>query len=155
MKTQYLIGTLFWIVVAFFIAIEAYRLGLGHFHHPGPGFIFFFGALLIIILGTIDLAINFTIKEKRGEIKKIKPLWSGLQWGKVLLALSGLIIYIYVLKYLGFFLSVFLLSVLLFNGVGSSKWWMGIGLSLITSLFFYLLFQIGLNIPFPQGFLNF
>ncbi len=49
------LASIFWIMIGIYVAIHAYLLGLGSFHHPGPGFILFLVALFLTILGAIDL----------------------------------------------------------------------------------------------------
>lgn len=54
MITHYRIGSLFWLLIGVYTAVSAYQLGLGSFRQPGPGFIFFLAASLLVILSVID-----------------------------------------------------------------------------------------------------
>ena len=60
----------------------------GQVYHPGRGFIFFLAALLLIILGAIDLARTFMRKRKAVRDELESPIWRGVQWQRVLLVLS-------------------------------------------------------------------
>lgn len=149
------VGSAFWMIIGVYIGIGAYRLGLGNFHQPGPGFIFFSAALVLTILGAIDFVVSFIGKPEKGGGKTGKPIWSGVRWPKVFLVLSGLSLYTYLFNVLGFLTSTFLLMVFLFKAVEPTKWWVSIVGSLITILFSYGIFQAWLKVPFPQGFLGF
>ena len=155
MKAYYGIESIFWLVIGVYTAVNAYRLGLGRFRQPGPGFIFFLAALLLIILSSIDLGMTFIGKPKTDKNKKNEPIWLGVQWQKVLLVLAGLLIYAYIFNYLGFLLSTFLLMIFLFKAVEPTKWWKSILGSLITILISYGVFKLWLRVPFPTGALGF
>jgi putative tricarboxylic transport membrane protein len=155
MKTHDRVGSIFWLMMGIYIAIHSYRLGLGHLHQPGPGFIFFLTALLLIILSAIELARTFIGKPKTYKEKKEVPIWIGLRWQKILLVLGGASAYVYFFNVAGFFLSTFLLMVFLFKGVEPTKWWIAIVSSLITTVLSYGIFKVWLEVPFPAGFLRF
>lgn len=135
-----------------FVAIHGNQLGLGRLREPGPGFIFFLSALVLVFLSTIDLAVTF-FRKANGENAE-EPIL-GPRWKKVLLVTGILFAYIYLLNFLGFLLSTSLLLVCLFKAVEPIKWWIAIAVSLITILISYLLFDRWLMIPFPSGILGF
>lgn len=152
MKIHQRTGSIFWFIIGGYVTIYAYLLGLGRFRHPGPGFIFLFAGLLLLILSGIDLAGSFIVKPKAD--KKEHSIWSGLQWQKVLLVLGFLAAYVYFLNITGFLLSTFLLMVFLFKGVEPTNWWIAAVSSLITILISYLVFKVWLSVPLPTGFLG-
>ena len=149
------VGSIFWLIIGVYTSISAYRLGLGSFRQPGPGFIFFLAALFLLVLSAIDLGSTFIGKPKADKDRKDEPIWLGVRWPKVLMVLVGLSVYIYVFNFLGFLLSTFLLMVFLFKAVEPTKWWVSIMSSLITILIAYGIFNLWLKVPFPQGFLGF
>lgn len=155
MTTHRRVGSIFWLVIGFYVAIHSYQLGLGRFRHPGAGLVFFLAALVLIVLSAIDFVGSFIGRPKKDEDSKERPIWVGVRWQKVLLVLVGLSAYVYFFNILGFFLSTFFLMVFLFRGVEPTKWWVAIVSSLITVLFSYLIFKIWLVVPFPIGFLGF
>jgi putative tricarboxylic transport membrane protein len=155
MKTHERAGIIFWLIIAAYVAIHSYRLGIGHLHQPGPGFIFFLTALLLIILSVIELARTFMGNAKSEKEKKEPSIWMGVRGQKILLILCGIAAYIYFFNVLGFLLSTFLLMVFLFKAVEPTKWWIAISSSLITTIFSYGIFQFWLGVPFPKGFLGF
>ena len=155
MKVHYRIGSLFWLIIGVYTAVNAYRLGLGRLREPGPGFIFFLAALILVFLSAIDLGTSFIGKSKIDKDKKDEPIWLGVRWQKVLFVLAGLSLYTYVFNFLGFLLSTFLLMIFLFKAVEPTKWWKSILASFITILFSYGIFQLWLKVPFPYGILGF
>jgi heme A synthase len=155
MRTHHRVGSIFWLVIGIYIAISAYRLGLGSFRQPGPGFIFFLMALLLIILSAIDLGTTFSGKSKSEKEKPEAPLWKGARWPKVLIVLIGISIYNYVFNFLGFLLSTFLLMIFLFKAVEPTKWWVSVLASIITILLSFGIFNLWLKVPFPIGVLGF
>lgn len=155
MKRYYGTVSFFWLAVGIYVAISAYHFGLGRFRQPGPGFIFFLAALLLIILSIIDLGMTFIGKSKLDKDKKNESIWQDTQYKKVLSVLAGLSIYTYVFYFLGFLLSTFLLMIFLFKAVEPTKWWKSILGSLITILTSYIVFKLWLKVPFPAGILGF
>jgi heme A synthase len=153
--THHRVGSIFWLVIGIYVAISAYRLGLGNFRQPGPGFIFSLMALLLIILSVIDLGTTFIGKSKGEKEKPEAPLWKGVRWQKVLIVLVGISIYNYLFNFLGFLLSTFLLMIFLFKAVEPTRWWVSILASLITILLSYGIFNLWLKVPFPIGVLGF
>ncbi len=154
-KIHYRGGSIFWILIGVYVCIGGYQLGLGKFQQPGPGLIFFLTALILIILGVIDLIGSFIGNPQIGERKTEKPIWAGVKWQKVFLVLAGAFLYTYLLNLLGFLTSTFLFMIFLFRAAEPTKWWISIGGSLIAILVSYGIFQLWLNVPFPQGFLGF
>lgn len=155
MKIHYRVGSIFWITIGVYTTIHAYLLGLGSMRHPGRGFVFFLAALILVILGAIDLAGTFIRKPKTAKDEYEGPIWQGVQWQRVLLVLGGLSAYTYLLNLGGFLLSNFLLMVFLFKGVEPTRWWIAIASSLITVLLSFAVFKVWLGVEFPTGFLGF
>lgn len=147
-------GSLLWLAMGIYTTLSAYRLGLGSFRQPGPGFIFFLMALLLTLLSAIDLGTTFFGRSNGGKEEYDEPLWIGLRWRKILLVITGMSVYIYVFDFLGFLLSTFLLLVFLFKAVEPTRWWVSILSSLITMLLSYGVFGLWLKVPFPQGILG-
>jgi len=146
-------GSIFWIIIGIGAAINAYQLGLGRLHQPGPGFIFFIASSLLVIFGVIDLTVTLMGRAKTDKEKE--PVQLGPRWPKVLFILVVLSVYVYFFSILGFLLSTFLLLVFLFKAVEPTKWWIAIVGSVITILISYGIFEIWLMVPFPRGFLGF
>ena len=149
------IGSIFWLIIGTYAAISAYKLGLGRFDQPGPGFIFFLASILLIVLSLIDIGMTSIKISKMDKGNDEKIMWAGVRWQKVLLLLAGITIYIWVFNYLGFILSTFLLMIFLFKAVEATKWWISIFSSFVTVMISIGLFKYWLKVYFPIGFLGF
>ncbi len=146
LPTQHVAVAVVWTLIGLFTSIHAYRLGVGHLHQPGPGFIFLLSGIGLTILGIVNLLI--TMREQPGGERT--PLWRGLRWHKVLLVLAVLASFGYFLNIAGFLLSTFLLMLFLFKGVEPTRWWVAFGSSAITVLLSYFVFVKWLEVPFPM-----
>jgi putative tricarboxylic transport membrane protein len=152
-KTQSLIASCLWLLVGSYVAIHAYGMGLGHLHSPGPGFIFFLTALLLVALTIVDTAGTLVRKKVAGE--GAAHVWSGVRWKKLLVLLGGIAAYVYLFNLLGFAFSTFLLMILLFKGIEPTRWWIAVMSAFITTILSYLIFKMWLGVPFPTGILGF
>ena len=151
MRMKYLVGTIFWLLIGIITIIKGYQLGLGQVNKPGPGFIFFLAALLLIILSIVDLIWNFSWKRITDKEKKEMSVWSGVQWQKILLVFGLLLAYAIFLQILGFLVCTFLLMVFLFKAVEPTGWIFILTTSSIIVSLSYLFFQFWLNVPLPEG----
>jgi hypothetical protein len=155
MKTQSRLASIFWILIGVYVAIHGYWLGLGHLHSPGPGFIFFLAAVLLIVLSATELLITFIENAAMGEEKREAPVWSGVHWQKILLVLIAVSAYVYFLNRAGFLVSTFLLMLFLFKAIEPTRWWIAIFSSIVTTTLSYAIFNRWLGVPFPGGVLGF
>ncbi len=57
MKIRLWIGAVFWFVVGLCVLTNAFSLRIGGVHHPGPSFVFFVAALVLLILNTVDFSV--------------------------------------------------------------------------------------------------
>jgi hypothetical protein len=146
-------ANIFWLGVAVYFGVNAYKLGLGHMYKPGAGLFIFVAAVLLLFFSSIDLAGSFLL-ETKGDTEKM-PIWSGLQWQKILFVTLSIAAYIYFFNHLGFLCSTFLLMTFIFKVVGFRKWGNAIFSSLIITLIFYVVFKSLIGFPFPSGFLGF
>lgn len=146
------ISSLFFLLIGLYVCLHSFSLGLGRFREPGPGFIFFLAGALLSFFSIIDLMKNYLVKEKNHN--KLKELWSGSKWQKIVIVLVAICIWSYLLNLLGFFLSTFLLMIFLFAFVEFTRWWIAISAALITIAICYVIFKLWLNIPFPRGFMG-
>jgi putative tricarboxylic transport membrane protein len=146
---HYYIGSILMILVGFYVAAGAIRLGVGSVNKPGAGFIFLWLAVILAGLAVVDLVNNIVENNRKSAIQK--PLWKGFRWGKVILVLAGVGVYAIVLDILGFILSTFLVLLFLFKVVEPFKWRDAIIGSLLTIAVVYAVFGIWLKVPFPSG----
>jgi hypothetical protein len=134
-----------------FLIAQALQAGIGGFSVPGPGFILF---LCSGVLG--GLSLGLTIKsslDKKGACRII-DLWKGLQWHQPLFAVIGLLLYVLVLPVLGYLATSLLLMGFLY-ALGRLRVHLVLVYAGATSLMSYVLFQVLLNVRFPQGIFGF
>ena len=149
MKKQNRLSSFFWLLFSIFVCVESYRLSIGKFHDPGPGFFPFWLGLVLGSLSLILFALSFVAAPDGGEIfKKTK-------WGSIFIVLVALFIYAFVLEPIGFVGSTFLLVVLLIRVIERKDWYILVIVGVSASFFSYLVFQVWLQSQLPRGILGF
>ena len=137
------------LVFGLYIAFEGYRLKLGTFHEPKPGFLIFWAG---IILSSLSIALF--IQTFLSEEKEKRAPWKGVQWIKVVKLMAALIAFPLVFKWMGFFLSTFLLLLFLLKALEPQRWRVALAVSIITIVLCYLVFGVFLEFRFPAGILG-
>jgi len=116
--------------------------------NPGMGFIAFGAAGL---LGILSLALFVQALLKKEE-REALPIFSGLQWNRVIVMLIALLLYAGLMPVLGYIISTFVLMSFLFwiMREGQRWWWFPVG-AFLTTLVTYVVFSVWLNCQYPQG----
>ncbi len=144
-------SSLFWLLFAIYVAIESYSFDLGKWSMPGPGY-FPFGAALVI--GIISLL--FLLKTlRKAPSKEIPTSIPKGRWRNVVLSLVAMVVYIFLLKSIGFVLCTFLLVIFFLRVVEPQRWFTTLIVSLSVSLGSHLLFNVLLDVQLPKGILGF
>ena len=147
MKRYQVISAGFLLFFGAIICWEARKLDMGRIVKPGPGFFPFWLGLALIFVG---VAIIIQLRRaKAGE--KTQGLWKELRWDKIIYILVALLLYAFLLEFLGYLIATFLLMVFLFRAVEKQKWSEVIFGSIISSLITYALFKIWLQVQLPTG----
>ena len=142
--------TLFiWLAFCLFVCIESWRLGLGSFKMPGPGFIPFGASLLI---GLIALALLLVGKARR-IIQETTPFFQGSRVRKVLYMVCALFLYPFFLSQIGFFLCTLLFVGFSLKMIEPQRWRTVLVISISAAIACYLLFDVLLRIQLPKGIL--
>jgi len=139
--------SIIWAVFGLYIAFEGYRLELGTFYDPKPGFFVFWAG---IILSSLSIALFLQTFFYQKEEEKI--LWKGVRWSKGIKLMASLFVYAVVFPWLGFISSSFLLLLFLLKGLQPMRWQVALPLSSITITLFYLIFEVFLGFHFPGAF---
>ena len=138
-----IIGGIFWGGVGIFFALGAVRLKLGTFYSPGPGFIPFGIALLLILFSLFTFA--------KGLIRPTgQP--GGIPWKRPALLVGAVFLYGLLITVVGFLPSTFVLMVILFSlltTVKKKRWLSVILCAAATALGAWLVFSVFLRVPFP------
>ena len=152
MKKSELVSSSFWLIFSSLVTMESYRLGLGNFRSPGPGFLPFAASL---VLGVLSLLLMLQTISIKGEEKETQEAWSQRgNWEKIVYTLAALLLYLFLLEKLGFLFCTFLLVVFLLRVVETQRWPVVIATAFLATIFCYILFQVWLKIRLPSGILE-
>jgi hypothetical protein len=122
-------------------------LGYGYYGKYGPGAGLFpmwiSGGLIIFSV----LYILESLKQKGYSFAEVFPRGRGLSY--MLTVVASISILIVIIDYTGYIIAGTIMLLPLF--LREYKWHWAIGLSVVTALCLYLVFQVFLKIPLPQG----
>ena len=142
-----IVSTVF-LIFSCLITIESVRLRLDDIRDPGPGFVPFFLGLTLAVLSIIALIFP-------DNQKKMAAFWNDWQKGRVIIVIFvGLVVYLSLVRVLGFYIDTFLLMTFLLKTFGEKGIKRPLIIALLTVGVTYLLFHKLLFIPFPQGLLG-
>ncbi len=146
MHTHNRLGGLLWMAVGIVICILSIRLGPGSASAPGPGLVPLGCGLLLAALGLALSLHRGRTDHGEGEA----PAERSLSWYRMVLALGYLVAYALLLDVLGF-----LVATVLWVGancrLGKTSWGKTATISVIATLFSYLLFAHFLKVLLPRG----
>ena len=141
-----------WLGLALFIGVEVWRkLPVGEWHDPGSGF-WPLGAALL--LGGLSIA-NFVQSSLDKSVEDRAPWYPRQRWRTIVLIMASLVAYVFLVEWMGFLLSTFLLMAYLLRSVEPRRWAVVIGGSALVSAAAYLIFDIWLKTQLPKGILGF
>ena len=143
---------LFWILLGGAITISSFFYGVGSFSTPGPGFITFLAGAFLTILSAL---LFFSSARSKGGGESVRSLWEGRQTGKAFYILALLVAYMFLVTPLGFFLSTFLLLVLLFRVQATYSLRIVIFLSAASTVASIIVFDVWLGVQLPRGFMGY
>jgi len=147
MTVAKVITSLTWIILAIYVCIVSYKLGIGTLYNPESGFIPFLSGTVIGILGSIIL---YQEINKKGEGTN----WGAAKWGKMGIVIVCIIGYSILLQKLGFIITTYFAMILFFKIFGMEKWLSIILYSFFSTMFIYIVFDIWLQCQFPKGILG-
>lgn len=152
MKSRDIISSLFWLSIGIGICFGGYTLDLGTLNDPGPGFMFFWVGIIMLVLSASIFIRALKEAPVPGELKK--ALWTEIRWTKIISVLGALLLYAYILDSLGFILCTILLLIFLFKVVEPQTWPKAVLGAIISTLAAYGLFHFFLGSQLPKGFLG-
>jgi putative tricarboxylic transport membrane protein len=116
-------SALFWVAVGILACYGATRLGLGSVTEPGPGFIFFWSGLILVLLSLIVLADS--VRSTEDTVLQMGEM----NWAKIGLVLLSLLLYAFFLERLGFVLTTFILLSFLLGWIEGTNWARSLGVA--------------------------
>lgn len=133
----------FWIIVGILFGLGSLKLNIGNPREPGPGLIPLITSVFLICLCLLSMAVN----RETLKVPNVKDMV-----GYPLLIGGSVILYLLLLKYAHFLLSTVLLMLVIFavfsKGEGGRVYRV-IAYATGTAIFSWLIFVVGLGIPFP------
>ena len=146
------VGALVLLAAVIGILYGSVKLSLGDLHRPGPGFFSFLAGLVLGILSLISLLQS--LKAVPGE--QSKPFWPHPgKTIKMAFVFIGLIVYVFLMDYLGFGLATFVFLAALLRGIQPQRWSIVFSVSILGVAASYAIFQYWLDLQLPKGFLGF
>ncbi|MFH1083921.1 MAG: tripartite tricarboxylate transporter TctB family protein [Pseudomonadota bacterium] len=144
-KADRWIGLLF-ALFSTYICSESWKLGLGTFHRPGPGFLSFCAA---IVLGTLSLSLV-----SLGSFRNREDEAAWKSWGRISLVVLAIFGFTLLLEKLGFLPSAFLFIFFLLKVVERRRWGFAVGVALLIAVASYAVFDVLLKAQLPEGLLE-
>lgn len=137
------------------------RYPLDDWENPGPAvFPLLLGSVLLLLAAwqLIHAFLSLKAPHRRGgkesKVKAVKAFLHNNQGeAKVLILTSLLILYIFMMQWIGFFVSTFLLVILASRLMEAKDWVRPVVLSAGVCLFCYFLFVVWIKLSFPGGIL--
>jgi putative tricarboxylic transport membrane protein len=137
---------LFLMILSAAVISEALELEVGTPGNPGSGFMIFGAAA---VLGA--LALHQFVK----SLRVCKPIPEGVaersHWGRILAVILANVLYIYLLRPVGYLVCTFLFLFLLFQALEKGRWILRLVGAASTSVVTYLLFARVLQLNLPKG----
>ena len=141
---------LFLILVSLLLCCGAFRLGLGEWRNPGPGFFPFLAGLLIIGFSSVIIVTSFKRSPRVSSPASRLPL---LTWRSALIFGSLLAFGLWVER-AGFFVCTFFMVLLVLKMTSTKKWSFLFLVALFTCLGIYCVFNYSLEVRLPLGILG-
>lgn len=148
MKKSDLIPSLFWLALGAFVSIGSLGLELGVPESPGPGMFPFLIGIALILCSLLIVVVSVT-SEKKQMAPSSESAWRDVNFIKIGLVVVSLAIYAVVLEKIGYFLSAFLVLIILFRSIGSKKWSSSVIIAFLTTVMAYFLFAVLLGVELP------
>ena len=141
------IVSIIWLLLSLFVAVESWRMGLGTFRIPGPGFLTFWVSVIVVVM-----TLFLMLKDRGRKIAEdAAPLFKGKKVTNLILGFVFLLAYALLLDELGFSLCNVLFVGLCLKVIAGKKWGVTVGISSGVAIFVYLLFVVWLQLSFPTG----
>jgi putative tricarboxylic transport membrane protein len=154
MKYLDLISGIVLLVVGTAVFLKSLSYPIGTFRTPGAGLFPLIASILLLILSAILTLQAFL--SKQGKELAPAPFFPEKETPRrILLVITGMIAYRYLLPVIGFVPSTGLFILFLIKFLGRYGWKTSIIYALVTALVAHTLFQVWLKLPMPLPLLRF
>jgi len=119
---------------------------MGKLRHPGPGFLPFGLACILMILALALILAQW----KKGDAKA--RFWPKRTWTRPLLGLGAFVFYALAIDFAGFIITTFAFLVLWMRIIEGIGWVRILSISIAVTAILYLIFAYFLEVPLPSGF---
>lgn len=140
-----------WIAIGVGICCLSWRIHLGSFNEPGPGFVAFAAGIALVVIGMIMTLSKTLPKGSTDSGRSANHPFLKLPRFSLVYTVGVLLVYGLVLNFLGYLISTFLLMFALFNDRRTSRFSSSILASLLTVVITYLIFETWLRVQLPRG----
>ncbi len=140
-------AALFFILGAIVI-VDSVRLGFGwqEIHGPRPGYFPFYIGLIMCVASLVNVARALLL---RGAANK-----TFVEVGQLKMVLAVLVptaLFAGAVTWIGIYVSSVLFIAFFMLWLGKYAWWKAAGASILTMVFFYMVFEIWFKVPLPKG----
>jgi putative tricarboxylic transport membrane protein len=140
-----------WFIIGAVICFLSWRIRLGSFNEPGPGFIAFASGMSLVTIGVIMILLKaFSTPIPEGDRPRDRSFLK-LPSLPILHTVFLLVGYGLLLDHLGYILTTFAVMFALFYDRGVNRFLPSILASLLTVVVTYLLFGTWLHCQLPRG----
>ena len=146
MRIRDRVGLYCFLAFSVFVCEESWRLGLGDFHSPGPGFLPLGASAILGVLAIIRL-----ISGRKQAVEKTEPFFERNRLFKFVVVVLICFGYGLLLYYLGLVLCTGIFVLISLKVIEPRSWRKAIFVSLVTAFAVWLLFDYGLQIQTPRG----
>ncbi len=143
-------SSLFWFIVSVAVCIGSYKLDMGSFRNPGPGFLFFWCGIVLGVLSMMVL-VKTVKRSKKIPMERHEKPFENVGWIKILSVLVVLAVYGLILEWLGFLISTVFFIAFLLGSIESKKWYIIVFVSVASAVLSYALFELCLQARLPKG----
>lgn len=146
------VGSLVLLGVAVAACVGAAQHEVGTLSSPGPGL---FPLLLGVVLGVLSLLILVRDLQARLAAAPSVPSGGVAAFGKeIICVLLALVAYSLLLIPLGFIITTFVVFGFLLRFVTKQKWYLAVVWAAVLAVGAYVIFDVFLRVPLPQGVLG-
>ena len=149
-KEEHPIASAVLLALGLAIAFGGLHYGWGSLDSPGAGFVPLLAGAAMAGFSAITL-VQSLVKGWHSLAER----WAGAKWQRPLITIICLVLYSVFLRDLGFPIATFVLAVYLYRMLTPSSWTETLLAAGLTTLGFYLMFEVWLEVQLPKGLLAF